>query len=88
MPSAQQLGDELRKLRTDQDALFAKGKKDDGSLDISAEQVEEARKRNDDITKAAKAYEEALEVEGWATSNADALKSVSGRGKTRAAKRR
>ena len=85
MPSAQQLGDDLRKLRVDQDALFAKGKKDDGSLDISAEQVDEARKRNDDITKAAKAYEAALEAEGWATSNAEALKSVSARGKTRAA---
>jgi HK97 family phage major capsid protein len=85
MPSAQQLGDDLRKLRVDQDALFTKGRKEDGSLDMSAEEVVNARDRNAAITTAAKAYEEALEVEGWATSNGDALKSVSSRGKTRQA---
>ena len=85
MPSAQQLGDSLRKLRVDQDALFAKFKKDDGTLDMPAEQVTEARERNEAITKAAKDYEGQLEVEGWASDNASALKAVAGRGKTRAA---
>ncbi len=82
MPSAQQLGDDLRKLRVDQDALFAKYKKDDGTLDMPAEQVGEARERNEAITKAAKDYEGQLEVEGWASDNASALKAVAGRGKT------
>lgn len=85
MPSAQQLGDELRKLRVDQDATFAAYKSADGALDMPAEKVSEVRERNEAITKAAKSYEDQLEVEGWAASNADALKSVGNRGKTRQA---
>ena len=85
MPSAQQLGDDLRKLRTDQQATFDAGRKEDGSMDLPAEKVSEVRERNDAITKAAKAYEEQLTVEGWDQSNVDALKSVSARGKTRQA---
>lgn len=85
MPSAQQLGDDLRKLRTDQQAAFDSGRKEDGSLDLPAEKVAEVRDRNDAITKAAKAYEDQLTVEGWDQDNSSALKSVSTRGKTRQA---
>lgn len=86
MPSAQQLGDTLRQLRVDQDALFAKGRKEGvPGLDLSAEQVDEAAKRNDAMTKAAKEYEAAITLEGWDTDNTDALKSAPARGKTRAA---
>ncbi len=85
MPSAQMLGDELRKLRVDQQATFDAGRKEDGTMDLSAEKVGEVRDRNEAITKAAKAYEDQLDVEGWDQSNADALKSVGSRGKTRQA---
>ena len=85
MPSAQQLGDDLRKLRVDQQATFDAGRKDDGSMDLPAEKVAEVRERNDAITKAAKAYEDQLAVEGWDQSNADALKAVGSRGRTRQA---
>jgi HK97 family phage major capsid protein len=76
MPSAQQLGDTLRKLRVDQESTFAKYRKDDG-YDMPAEVVSEVRERNDAITAAAKAYEDALAVEGWATANQGALKGTS-----------
>lgn len=85
MPSAQQLGDDLRKLRVDQDATFAKYKSADGALDMPAEAVSEVRERNEAITKAAKAYEDQLAVEGWDQDNSTALKSVQPRGKTRQA---
>ena len=83
MPSAQQLGDDLRKLREDQDATFAKFKSADGALDMPAEAVSEVRERNEAITIAAKAYEAQLEVEGWNQDNTSALKSVGERGKAR-----
>lgn len=88
MPSAQQLGDELRELRSEQDGLFSQYTKatgDDGKpvLDgMPAEKVAEARERNKAITDKAKEYENALELEGWAASNADALKTVQARGRT------
>ncbi len=86
MPSAQQIGDTLRQLRVDQDALFAKGRKEgETGLDLTAEQVSEARQRNETMTKTAKEYEDALTLEGWDTDNSDALKSVKARGKTRSA---
>jgi HK97 family phage major capsid protein len=88
MPSAQVLGDELRKLRIEQDALFAKFTKaagDDGKpvIDMPAEAVAEARSRNEAIGTKAQEYEQALEVEGWAVSNADALTGFQPRGRTR-----
>jgi HK97 family phage major capsid protein len=85
MPSAQQLGDELRKLRVDQDATFAKYKSAEGALDMPAEAVSEVRERNEAITKAAKAYEDQLTVEGWDQDNTTALKAVQPHGKTRQA---
>lgn len=86
MPSAQQLGDDLRKLRVDQDALFATGRKEGvPGLDLTAEQVSEAANRNEAMTKAAKEYEAALTLEGWDTDNSAALKSTQPRGKTHAA---
>jgi HK97 family phage major capsid protein len=85
MPSAQQLGDDLRKLRVDQDATFAKYKSAEGALDMPAEAVGEVRERNEAITKAAKAYEDQISLEGWDQDNSTALKSVQTRGKTRQA---
>lgn len=87
MSTAMQIGEELHKLRTEQAALFAKTRKDDGSYDMSAEQVGEANKRNDDITAKAKLYEDTLKIEGMADTNDEALKSLeSGKGDSDAQK--
>ena len=72
MPSAQQLGEKLKKLRIEQEATFAKYRKDDG-IDMPAEVVSEVRDRNDAITEAAKAYELAGDLEGWGDANRAAL---------------
>ena len=77
MASPQQIGEELHRLRTEQDQFFASKRSEDGSLNMSAEDVDAARKRNEDITSKAKAYEEALAVEQMASENADALKKGS-----------
>jgi len=76
MPSAQQLGEKLHKLRVDQDATFKKYTKDDG-IDMPAEVIGEVRERNDAIAEAAKAYEAAGELEGWGDVNRAALNGAS-----------
>lgn len=68
-----ELGTQLASARTQQEQFFASKRKDDGSLDMSAEEVAAAHRRNDDITRLAKSYEEATEIELMASTNADAL---------------
>lgn len=78
MPNAMQIGEELHTLRAEQQKLFDGVKSTEGGFNLTTEQVGEARKRNEAITAKAKEYEEALEIEGWAKSNDDALERAEG----------
>jgi hypothetical protein len=77
MATVAQLGTELRDLRETQAKFFTDHKAEDGTPALSAEQVAEARKRNDDITAKAKEYETAQDVETMASGNDAELKRMS-----------
>lgn len=72
---AQEIGERLHKERSDQAALFEAHRAEDGSLDMPAEKVAEARKRNEAITDLAKQYEEALDLENIDSANRSALEN-------------
>lgn len=78
MATVQQLGTELHDLREMQAKFFTDHKSADGTLALSAEQVAEARTRNDDITAKAKSYEEAQDIESMSSGNDAELKRMSG----------
>lgn len=69
---SQAIGEKLRALREEQDSYFAQFRTDNG-LEMNAEQVEVARRRNEDITKLAKEYEAAQDLEAMDSGNAEAL---------------
>lgn len=77
MPTALEIGKDLRDLRETQAKFFNDHKAEDGSLVLTAEQVAEARKRNDDITAKAKSLEDAQDAENMAAGNEAELKRFS-----------
>jgi HK97 family phage major capsid protein len=72
MRNSEQIGERLHALRAEQAAFFEAHRTPDGALDMPAEKVAEARRRNDDITKLAKSYEDAVELEEMESGNAAA----------------
>jgi HK97 family phage major capsid protein len=62
-------GKSLRDEREFQAKFFSDHTLPDGSLSLNAEQVSEARKRNDAITELAKAHETQIDLENMASSN-------------------
>lgn len=75
-PTSQELGSELKTLREEQAKFFNDHKNADGTLAMSAEQVDEARKRNDAMTTKAKELEAATELEGMQADNEAQLKAL------------
>lgn len=73
-PSAKlrELGERIAKERADVAAIFEAAKRDDG-YDLPAEKVAELRKRNDELDKLAKEYNDLLAVERMAHENRVAL---------------
>lgn len=70
MKASERIADDLHKLRVDQAALFDAHRQPDGTLAMGAEQVAEARKRNEDMTAKARELEAATELEEMEAGNA------------------
>ena len=73
MPSAAQIGLDLYTKRQELAKLFADHTKADGTLDLTTDQVGEAKKRNDELGDLAKAFETATQLERIAEENAQAI---------------
>jgi HK97 family phage major capsid protein len=76
MPTAQALGAELADLRQKHGAWLASFKSADGGYDMSAEQVGEFNKRNDELAAKQAAYDMQLQVEKSAAENEAKLAGV------------
>jgi hypothetical protein len=76
MPSSAEIGERLHKERTDLASLFSEHRGEDGRPNLSAEQVAEARRRNEAITTLSKEYDQAAELEAIERDNTDGISSL------------